>query len=45
MKSLGWRVGEFPLADEVNGHVGNLQATLSELRGLRAPGKRHPGTS
>ncbi len=40
VKSLGWRVCEFPLADEVNGHVDNLRATLSELRGLR---RRRPG--
>ena len=45
VKSLGWRVCEFPLADEVNGHVSNLRATLSELRGLRAVGGADPGTS
>ena len=44
VKSLGWRVSELPLADEVNGHVSNLRVTLSELRGLRAGcGQRMPG--
>ena len=43
VKSLGWRVGEFPLADEVNDRVSNLQATLGELRGLRAARGSGPG--
>ena len=43
VKSLGWRVGEFPLADEVNGRVDDLSRDawrVARLSHRRRKGRR-----